>query len=177
MRKSKVVVFIVFVYYLVLASGIIFFKNLSSPLELFSPERLWVRGIDLIPFHDLGTYLNNPQLGSFIAPQLWANVVIMIPLGFCLTYFQPLKPRFRILGQLLIICLSIESLQFILGLGISDIDDILLNFTGGALGLVIYYFTRKLIKNEPLFHRLVTISSAVVGTLIFILNLLLLLHN
>ena len=100
--------------------------------------------INLIPFRTISEYLFFPQDNSkhaFI--NLAGNIITFIPLGFFLPYFWE-KFNFltkHLLCSLLII-LFIELFQLFTLLGSFDIDDLLLNIIGSAIGFFIF----KLIK-------------------------------
>lgn len=51
---------------------------------------------------------------------------------------KKLKRVIHIIPILLFATVSIELLQFILGVGASDIDDIILNILGGIIGFLFY---------------------------------------
>ncbi len=100
--------------------------------------------INLIPFRTISEYLLFPQdhlRHAFI--NLAGNIITFIPLGFFLPYFWKKFNFFtkHLLCSLLII-LFIELFQFFTLLGSFDIDDLLLNIIGTAIG----FFILKLIK-------------------------------
>ncbi len=68
-----------------------------------------------------------------------SNIAIFIPLGV-ITSIIPKKPNLFITATVsLISTVIIESMQYVLANGVSDINDILFNFIGGVLGFFIYY--------------------------------------
>lgn len=90
-----------------------------------------VRELQLVPFND------------FIHPTSWfgplfnavGNVVLFVPLG--ILAWQLLRDARRVLLLGLVISLSIEILQYAFALGTTDVDDLLLNVLGTAVGLLL----------------------------------------
>lgn len=77
-----------------------------------------------------GTYTAGPWICTMMA----ANVVMFLPLGFLAALLWRQRPR-QTLALCLAATLCIELLQPLAGRSF-DIDDVLLNFLGGALGLL-----------------------------------------
>lgn len=77
-----------------------------------------------------GTY----TAGSWVYTMLAANVVMFLPLGFLTNLLWRQRP-WQTLALCLAATLCVELLQPLAGRSF-DIDDILLNFLGGALGLL-----------------------------------------
>ena len=61
------------------------------------------------------------------------NIVWFVPLGFYLVFFRKFRVRRAVLYGFLL-SLFIEVMQFVLGTGVSEVDDLLLNSLGSALG-------------------------------------------
>lgn len=99
--------------------------------HLWRKEAHHLREIQLVPFND------------FIAPSSWfgplfnvvGNVVLFVPLG--LIAYQLLRDVRRTVALGLGISLTIEVLQFVFALGISDTDDLILNTFGALVGAVV----------------------------------------
>lgn len=101
-------------------------------------------GIHLKPFEMIigFTRWNNPEV-FFI--NVTCNILIFIPWGFGLPL---LWKKNQNIVLLLTLCLSltvfIEFFQMFIDRS-TDIDDVILNFTGGCIGAVIYFITAKAI--------------------------------
>ena len=68
------------------------------------------------------------------------NVLLFIPFGYLIPCINPRclsRAGFAVLGGIMVSTV-IEGLQMICGLGFCDIDDIIANALGGAIGYVIY---------------------------------------
>ena len=73
---------------------------------------------------------------------LFGNILFFIPLGLFLPAIKVRFRRFpRFLRMFLIIDLSIEIIQLFTLRGVCDIDDVILNVTGGCIG---FLFARPL---------------------------------
>lgn len=62
------------------------------------------------------------------------NILVFVPLGLLLVWHAQGRGR-RVFWAILLLPLAIELVQFATGLGFFELDDILLNSLGGALGL------------------------------------------
>jgi len=98
----------------------------------------------LVPFRTIREFLQyfcDPTAGSvqIAVVQLFGNVIMFVPLGF----LPPLlREGLRTCGKLLlfsvIVIVMIELVQLVTLLGSCDIDDLLLNTVGAALGYVLF---------------------------------------
>lgn len=117
--------------------GGIHWENVVSPAR---PWRTW----QLIPLWNTLQELKT-GLWAFLYPVL-GNITWFIPLGLLLplvgsrTEDRQLR---RILPTALAVSLTIETLQWFLDTGVSDIDDILFNLAGALLGYGVYKMIEK----------------------------------
>jgi len=149
-----VVKYAVFVLYLFLVIKVLLLKFGSMDLDLLyagwqltmtNPEmlleRLHYRG-NLVPFHEIEGYISairdSGSMHSLV--NLLGNVIAFLPLGFMLPL--PFSKRFQSLGKVVLLSflfsLGLEVAQLVTSSGTFDVDDILLNTTGGALGYSVY---------------------------------------
>ena len=95
------------------------------------------RELELIPFYTLTTIsYNNEAIRTLLM-----NIVLFVPFGLTIPYMLEgkiknvhLKWRVCILSAC-ILSIVIESLQYYLGIGIAEIDDVICNTLGGSLGV------------------------------------------
>ncbi|MCF2532607.1 VanZ family protein [Yinghuangia soli] len=91
-------------------------------------------GVSLVPLRDLVATLGSAP--STVVVQVGANLVLFVPLGFCLPLRLPRwagVARMTLLGAA--VSASLESAQYVLGLGrVSSVDDVLMNAAGAGLG-------------------------------------------
>lgn len=121
---------IVFIYYIILMFNMVIFARFSN-----------VNSYNLIPFHTIIEIVNCSSMYSILI-NIFGNLLIFIPLEyFIIELFNVRKflPNFLIsTGTILLI----EILQFILKVGVFDIDDIILC----VLGMMLYYAYYKKIN-------------------------------
>jgi glycopeptide antibiotics resistance protein len=157
--KSFLLYGVLAIYIYLLASILLFGYKFYTPIGIFTANRMNIRGINLIPFQDihiLSDYIHN--LG---------NIAVFIPLGVYLMIFKKNKKIFINMIYVFLISLSVEIIQFIFSLGLSDIDDILLNCLGGLIGILIYKCLLQLTKSEKKVRSTIIIISSVIGFPIF----------
>ena len=106
---------------------------------------------NFIPFKSIADSLNaglRPTLTSVLG-----NVILTIPFGFLITLLKGNKKFLNVLFWIVSFSLAIELAQFVIGVGIGyryrnvDIDDLILNTTGGITGYAIYKITPRKILN------------------------------
>jgi len=122
------------------------FNDITSRVNSIMENRrdgIW--NINLVPFRSIA-----PQL-KYIT-EWWSlkniigNIILFIPLGFLVPLVYINAQRFY--KTFLIIFLSvllIESFQLFTMLGVFDIDDIILNCTGGIIGYFLFYILKRMV--------------------------------
>ena len=100
------------------------------------------RGINLVPFLTINRCLNSQNL-SITLTNIAGNIAAFVPLGLLFpSIIKRLNKFLIVISITTFTSLAIEIMQYVLEVGISDIDDLILNVLGGAVGFVIF----KLIK-------------------------------
>lgn len=165
-RKSCQSMLVLFLIYLILLVWIILFK-----LQFSIHDLDMVRSVNFIPFYydkEIGT--------EFHLKEVFENLLIFVPMGI---YLQMLLPKGRFHGKLAVIAgtsLLLETAQYVLAIGRSDITDLLTNTTGGLLGLALYCIIARLLRNreraDKLFLVLAVIASVIVIGLLALLMFL-----
>ena len=108
-------------------------------------DSMALSGNNFIPFHEIFRYRITSRL--FIKNVI-GNMIMFFPFGFfTLLKLIPIL-LIGILLLTLIASVAIEVVQLLIG-RVFDIDDILLNLVGGALGYAIYNFMRKIGEKFP----------------------------
>lgn len=102
-------------------------------------------GNNFIPFHEIFRYKITSRL--FIKNVI-GNMIMFLPYGFFISYYINPRNISSILILTIIASLAIEFVQLLIG-RVFDIDDILLNLIGGAIGYTIYNMMRKLGEKYP----------------------------
>lgn len=76
--------------------------------------------------------------------QLAGNLLMFAPIGLVLANLQPVRRTRRVLAWALAASLGIELVQALAQTGRSvDVNDVLLNVTGAALGCAVYDLVRR----------------------------------
>ncbi|MCL1630916.1 VanZ family protein [Sporolactobacillus sp. CPB3-1] len=95
--------------------------------------------INVIPFRTLVTQFSGFPSAYYATHQIIGNIIVLAPLCFFLLYFNRVKKR-HVFLVIFFYSLSIEVLQFLSDLLLfqdraMDIDDVILNTAGAALGI------------------------------------------
>lgn len=113
------------------------------------PEQLMMR-INLTPFHTLRRQLrllfdvDRPWLMRHALVNLSGNVVLFIPLGIFLPMlWERLRTLWKVLLSAALIITAVEAVQVLTLLGRCDIDDLILNILGTAIGYGLYKWIFK----------------------------------
>ncbi len=98
-------------------------------------------GYNLVPFKTIAGYIKNYQ---FLNREIWflnlfGNVLAFMPFGFLFPIiFRGVRRLKYISVATGVFSLLIEMVQFALGVGTFDVDDVILNTMGGVLGYLIF---------------------------------------
>lgn len=98
-----------------------------------------LRGLNYLPFQFVQDYLHPSTSRGVVLKNILGNLALFIPLGILLpALFKKLTfGKTVLLGFLT--SLGFEILQYIVGLGATDIDDLLLNTLGCLAGAALYF--------------------------------------
>lgn len=164
--KHNLLLYSVFTVYIIILFVVLFRTS--------HPER----SINAVPFYSIRCYLSGIDLEpysqrdiiiySFGFTNLVGNIVLFVPLG---VYFSLFNEDKRIWKNTLYVCfisLAAEMIQYILKMGIADIDDIILNTVGGFLGSVVYKILRRKLKSSEKVRRVIEILAPVAGIVTFL---------
>ena len=99
---------------------------------------------NLKPFNEIKRYI---RFRHKIKPEAFmvnivGNVLVFAPLGYFIPRLtEKLRGFFWVFFIVAFISLTIESLQLVIRCGSFDVDDIILNVTGGCLGYLFFWLT------------------------------------
>ena len=148
--RNEIIKFIFFIYIIVLVGVTLFPIEINIRGQAF---RASGTAINCIPFRSIARDISQVGHGPFstvfqiklLIRNIGGNFILLLPLGFLLPL---VKRKANSIKNVLIfgfsISLSIEMLQFfecyfkIASARIADVDDILLNISGAAVGYLIY---------------------------------------
>jgi glycopeptide antibiotics resistance protein len=112
----------------------------------FLPTRQNVSGGNIVPFQTIRRYKKHYELFKLHVPtaygieaQIYGNILIFIPFGFVLPIlFRRFRNPLLSIGLVFFLSLLVESIQRVFRIGQFDVDDIILNATGGIIGFVAF---------------------------------------
>ena len=99
------------------------------------------------------------------------NMMMFMPYGLFVSYFFKLKRPYLIIFLSLIVSITIETTQMVIG-RVFDVDDILLNVLGGLIGYLLYKILKKIISKLPSFLKKTYLYNIIVILVIVILLLI-----
>lgn len=134
--------FILFIYMIVLTKVVLFKKQLGSVNYADEQKNLSLRQnlhrANLTPFKTIGSFMHE-KMDAFVIQNIAGNIVAFVPLGILLPVLITAKPTLtKITAIGLSISLAFEVIQLITGLGIFDVDDLILNTFGTIVGFCCY---------------------------------------
>lgn len=133
----KELFYLAFLIYIMLLFHIVTFQDVTWSTSNFTPFKEIFR----YTFGSRAFYKN-----------VVGNMIMFMPYGFFVSYFISLKKPYLILLLSLIVSITIETTQLVIG-RVFDIDDIFLNILGAFIGYLIYRFLSEVIKKLPSFLK------------------------
>ncbi len=104
---------------------------------------------NFIPFKEMFRY----EFGSLkFIKNVIGNMIMFMPYGFFISYFLKLEKKDTIVYLSIIVSLTIEVTQLIIG-RVFDVDDIILNICGGLIGYGVYKFIYMIREHLPSFLK------------------------
>lgn len=147
--------------------AIILFVFLLQTWGFFDANREIYRSLNLVPLRSMISYLFVGDISirnfSIMNANVFGNIILFIPLGIYLPLFKCDKRIGVNVLLAFLISLSVEIIQYIFGIGASDIDDIILNTFGGFIGIVIYKSILYLFKDEKKTRLAIIIIGATIS--------------
>ena len=134
-RRWKGILWVIFLLYIGVLLRITVFRSSFGSYPLFSHGQ-----IELVPFVGLIKIFHNSVpmfLYLFVGNLIW-----FVPLGVLLPVLTKCRQSTILWG--LGLSLYIEVSQFVFGTGVSEVEDLILNTAGTAVGYLIYLGGRKL---------------------------------
>ncbi len=120
---------------------------------------------NITPFTEIFRY----DVGSkLFIKNVLGNVVLFLPYGFFASYYLKLEKPISIIYLSLLVSLTIESTQLLIG-RVFDIDDIILNMIGGLIGFYLYHILTKIntilppLLKKPMIYNIIMIALLVLA--------------
>ena len=144
------VVIVSFILYLFLLIWIIVFK-----FRLDIRDLRYLRSINFIPFKE-----NEIR-------EILVNILLFIPYGMYLRELN--KKKSLTVGIIILTSFVFEVLQYILHIGISDINDMMMNTLGGILGILLISIIEKKRENNKVLSNLLKYLLIILPFIMFLL--------
>ena len=129
----------VFSVYILLMLWLLFIRHRGIPAEDY-----WMQlsaRINLVPFSSMGSMLRAlwhnpyPDVLWTVVYNIGGNIVMFVPLGFFLRVLFPKCRSFlRCMGTVALIMSTVELCQLFTLRGFCEVDDVMLNVLGAAIG-------------------------------------------
>ena len=145
-RVERVIICIIFALYILLLFKILFISRVSIN-DIFDSSREVRRTFNLVPFQSINNYLSVGMQG-FSVGNVLGNFILFMPLGVYLPLLKKDKRVSTNMFYIFIATVLVEALQWTLGIGAADIDDVILNFSGGFIGILGYKLFHWMFKGE-----------------------------
>jgi glycopeptide antibiotics resistance protein len=160
-KKTKTFLIILLAVYSAALTWIILFKMAVRLDDVgFGTVRAW----NLIPFR-------YSEETSFHLTEVLENVIAFVPLGVYLGMLKTGAWKAILIGAAASV--TLEALQFALGIGAADVTDVITNTAGTAIGVGIYLLLTRIFKNrEKLDKTLVIVCGAATVVMIVLIMLL-----
>ena len=140
--NRKALTNILFLLYILAVLSLTFIVR--ETMVLRTPEN---RGVVLQPFREFEAMVNGMHFFWF--KQIFFNVLLFVPFGFLLPMIS--KHFKNPIIAVTIGCLfsgMIEIMQYITGRGLTEVDDVITNTIGAAVGVAMYWIT-AFVKGKP----------------------------
>lgn len=92
----------------------------------------------LVPMFSTAGFVKETILWKTIFINVFGNIIMFTPFGFLGIVFPKLNDFKRLIINFLSAIIIVESLQYFTRLGVFDVDDVILNTVGVAIGFWIY---------------------------------------
>ena len=135
------------VYLLLLTKNILFKKGgpryyrayFAREYKRYSVQQGWKKA-NTVPFHTIRLFKKGLERNNSNAEyNIWGNLLGFVPLGLLVPIVFPFFRRWwRMLPAGLLLSLGYETTQLLTGLGIWDVDDLILNGSGVAAGYLLF---------------------------------------
>ncbi len=147
-----------FVIYIITLFYVVTFQDVSWSTSNF------------VPFKEIFRY---QLFSSSFIKNVIGNMIMFMPYGFFISYYLKLDKKSYVILMSLLISVTIEITQLVIG-RVFDVDDILLNVIGGILGYFIYRIIHNFkdmlpnfLKNDIFYNIIVTILIILITIYIF----------
>lgn len=132
----------VFIFYLLLLLALTVFRGIYFPWQI---KIYWQRPrsqINLVPLVETLKLRNGTSSIDFIY-NLYGNIAWFVPFGLLWPLVRKRRGFFQTVFAGMLLSFLIETVQFFIWTGISDIDDIIFNTSGAIVGYLLFWLFLK----------------------------------
>ncbi len=109
-------------------------------------KRTDLRAVNLVPFRSIADHLGGDLLArSFALNNIGGNIALFVPLGVYVALLGRSRTFGAQVGLIALLSAAAETAQYVFRVGVTDIDDVLLNTVGGAIGILAFRLLRRLL--------------------------------
>ena len=134
-KNARFILWVLFVIYCFIVAYIVFFSRGFRTQYTYS--HYWKYFTNFIPFKTILNYVKLYKDGLRILSvlQLLGNFVLFLPMGIFLPcVFKVLDRFWKVIISVFVMVLCVEVIQFLLRVGIIDVDDLIFNLCGAMIG-------------------------------------------
>ena len=132
-KKQRAICLIMFILYILTVLYLTIFRFNFRYSE---------RKLNLTLFVSLIQVFRNADLGEFLR-LFFGNIGWFVPFGFLLPILLKRNNSLIIIGNGLLLSIFIEVIQFVSYKGVAELDDLILNTLGAAIGYLLYWFALR----------------------------------
>jgi glycopeptide antibiotics resistance protein len=153
-HPAKFICWVLFLIFMaLLTKNILFKKNPRYYKNYFNREYKhykvkdgWAKA-NTKPFSTIRLFYNSRRLNTeYKTNNLLGNLIGFVPLGLLLPLILPwFRNGFKILIAGFLVSLGYETVQLLTGLGVFDVDDLILNTAGAFVGFIFFYLIKGII--------------------------------
>ncbi len=136
----RIIVIVLFLLYLSCLFYLTFFSHLYG-------RGYFHRSMNLVPFATIRLFITSGHIRGILV-NVFGNIAAFVPMGLLLPV--AFEKSARLCRTLLItfgVSLMIEIVQYVFGVGAADVDDLVLNLSGGLTGYLVFAAGRVLYRH------------------------------
>lgn len=136
MNIGKKICVVLFIIYIISLVYFVFFAEILGRTDVVDSFRYNLR-----PFKEILRFIRYyDQVGlKAVFINVVGNVAVFVPFGYFVGIFEKEpKVMWKGIALALAFSVSIELIQLVAKVGICDVDDVILNTLGGAIGIILY---------------------------------------
>ncbi|MBQ8190081.1 MAG: VanZ family protein [Lachnospiraceae bacterium] len=134
-KKKKVVIILTHIFFMLYMLVLLRITVFRSTLSF---DHLFIKGNVNLTFFESYIALLQERDWWNLTYLFVGNIIWFLPLGIYLSWQGKIKKAWQITLFGLVVSFIIESLQFVFGTGVSDVDDLILNAFGTWCGVMLW---------------------------------------